>query len=70
VIHLVTAADGAPDAYVRSPTVHRPESPQEAIALDRWLAEAWGGHLRCRRINNVGRDWVAARVALAELAGD
>ena len=74
VIHLVTAADGAPDAYSRWPAAHRPESPEEAIALDRWLADAWAGHPRYRRIDNVGRDWaaksLAARAALAELVGD
>jgi predicted ATPase len=74
VIHLVTAADGAPDAYARWPAAHRPESPEEAIALDRWLADAWGSHPRYRRIDNVGRDWaaksLAARAGLAELVGD
>ena len=73
VIHLVTAADGAPDAYRRWPAAHRPESPQEATALDRWLEEAWGDHPHYRRIDNSGRDWAAksqtARAALAELAG-
>jgi hypothetical protein len=73
VIHLVTAADGAADAYTRWPVSHRPEHPAEAIALDRWLADAWGDHPRYRRIDNVGRDWTAksraARDALAELVG-
>jgi predicted ATPase len=73
VIHLVTAADGALDAYTRWPAAHRPESPEEAIALDRWLAEAWGGHPHYHRTDNAGRDWAAkskaARAALAELAG-
>ena len=71
VIHLVTAADGAPAAYARWPDAHRPESPAEAIVLDDWLAEAWGSHPRYRRIDNAGRDWVAkslaARAVLAEL---
>jgi hypothetical protein len=74
VLHLVTAADGAAHAYRRRPAAHRPESAQEAIALDRWLVEAWGGHPRYRRIDNAGRDWPAkshaARAALAELAGE
>jgi AAA domain len=74
VIHLVSAADGAPDAYLRWPAAHRPESPEEAVALDHWLGDAWGGHPRYRRIDNAGRDWaaksLAARAALAELVGD
>ena len=73
MIHLVTAADGAPDAYARWPAAHRPENPEEAIALDRWLNDAWGGRPRYRHIDNAGRDWAAksraARAALAELAG-
>lgn len=39
-----------------------------------WLEEAWGGHPRYRRIDNVGGDWAAkskaARAALAQLVGD
>ena len=74
VLHLVTAADGALDAYARWPLSHRPESPAEARALDDWLGEAWGAHPRYRRIDNVGRDWAAksqaARAALAEIAGE
>lgn len=74
VIHLVTAADGALPAYSRWPAVHRPETPEEAIALDGWLEEAWRDHPGYRRIDNTGRDWatksVAARAALAELLGN
>jgi len=74
ILHLVTAADGALDAYTRWPAAHRPESPEEAIALDQWLEDAWGSHPRYRRIDNVGRDWAAksqaARTALAELVGE
>ena len=39
VIHLVTAADGVPREYTRWPVAHRPEEPEEAIRLDRWLAK-------------------------------
>jgi len=73
VIHLVTAADGVPRSYTRWPRAHRPEDADEAIALDRWLADIWGGHPGYRRIDNAGRDWAAksraARDALAELVG-
>jgi len=41
VIHLVTAADGAAQAYARWPDAHRPEEADEAIRLDRWLQQVW-----------------------------
>lgn len=70
VIHLVTAADGVPRQYTRWPQAHRPEEPDEAIRLDRWLEEAWDGHPRYTRLDNAGRDWAAkSREARAILAG-
>jgi tRNA (Thr-GGU) A37 N-methylase len=69
VIHLVTAADGVLREYTRWPQAHRPEEPDEAIQLDRWLEAAWGGHPRYTRLDNVGRDWAAkSREARAILA--
>jgi predicted ATPase len=59
VIHLVTAAAGVPREYTRWPQAHRPEEPDEAIQLDHWLEEAWGGHPRYYRLDNEGRDWPA-----------
>ena len=59
VLHLVTAADGVPREYTRWPLAHRPEEPDEAIRLDRWLAEAWGRHPAYVRLDNAGRDWTA-----------
>ncbi|MBI5653946.1 MAG: AAA family ATPase [Chloroflexi bacterium] len=59
VIHLVTAADGAPQAYKRFPEAHRPEKPEDAIRLDRLLEQVWRGHPRYFRIDNVGKDWAA-----------
>ena len=59
VLHLVTAADGAPTAYTRWPEAHRPESAGEAIQLDRWLQEAWGDHPCYHRLDNQGRDWAS-----------
>ena len=45
-----------------------------AIALDRWLEEAWGSHPRYVRIDNARRDWAAkstaAQAALAALLED
>jgi len=71
VLHLVTAADGAPWAYRTGPEFNRPESPEEAIKLDRWLGEAWSGHPRYYRIDNEGKDWQAksgqARQILVEV---
>ena len=70
VIHLVTAAEGVPRAYTRWPHAHRPEEPEEAVQLDRWLEEAWSGHPHYTRLDNVGRDWAAkSREARAILSG-
>lgn len=57
VIHLVTSADGVPGEYTRWPEAHRPEEAGEAIRLDRWLQQAWGGHPNYFRLDNVGKDW-------------
>lgn len=57
VIHLVTAADGAPDYYKRWPDAHRPETPEQAIRLDRLLEQVWSSHPRYFRLDNNGRDW-------------
>jgi hypothetical protein len=71
VLHLVTAADGVPREYTRWPRAHRPEEPDEAIQLDRWLQEAWGSHPHYVYLDNAGRDWTAkseeARRALTAL---
>jgi predicted ATPase len=57
VFHLVTTADGAPEAYRRWPDAHRPETPEEAIRLDRLLQHVWGRHPRYIRLDNAGKDW-------------
>jgi predicted ATPase len=57
VIHLVTAADGAPEAYQRWPDAHRSETLEEAIRLDRLLQHVWGGHPRYIRLDNKDKDW-------------
>lgn len=59
VIHLVTAADGAPAAYERWPKAHRPEEIEDAIRLDRLLQRVWSGHAGYFRLDNKGRDWMA-----------
>jgi hypothetical protein len=69
VIHLQTAAVGAPEHYRRWPDARRPEAPEEAAEIDRLCARAWEGHPRYVRIENAGRDWPnkarAARDVLA-----
>ncbi|MCX6376463.1 MAG: AAA family ATPase, partial [Armatimonadetes bacterium] len=57
VIHLVTAADGAPEHYRRWPEAHRPETPDEAVQLDLLLRQAWSGHPNHFVVDNNGRDW-------------
>jgi hypothetical protein len=57
VIHLVTAADGAAEAYRRWPDAHRSETLEEAIRLDRLLQHVWGGHPRYIRLDNKDKDW-------------
>jgi len=59
VIHLVTAAEGAPWAYSQWPAAHRPEEAEDAIRLDRWLGQAWGDHPQYIRLDNDKRDWAA-----------
>lgn len=67
VIHLVTAADGAPQQYTRWPEAHRPEEADEAIRLDRWLQQAWSGHSKYFRIDNEDRDWPAKSKAARKI---
>jgi hypothetical protein len=59
VIHLVTAADGAPAYYARWPDAHRPEQIEDAIRLDRLLHQVWRDHPRYYRLDNQGWDWTA-----------
>lgn len=73
VVHLVTAADGAADAYKRWPEAHRPETIEEAIRIDRLLERVWGAHPNYVRIDNRGKDWAAkareAKKLLSALLG-
>lgn len=52
VFHLVTAADGAVEAYTCANNAARTETPEQAIALDRKCIEAWTGHSHLRVIKN------------------
>jgi len=49
VLHLESAAVRLPEAYVRFPLAHRPESVAEAARLDGLLGELWSGHPRYTR---------------------
>jgi tRNA (adenine37-N6)-methyltransferase len=70
VIHLVTAADGAPARYTHWPEAHRPEEMDEAIQLDRWLGKAWGMHPHYYRLDNTGKDWESKSRAARKILAD
>ncbi len=63
VVHLVTAADGAPEHYRRRPDAPRVEDQDAAVRLDALLQKAWGEHPQYYRIGNAGRDWGAKAAA-------
>lgn len=44
VVHLVTAADGAPQHYTLANNKARSESPEVAIKLDKLIQSLWNGH--------------------------
>jgi hypothetical protein len=67
VLHLVTAADGADEHYARWPDAHRPESPEDAIRLDRLLQRVWGDHPHYYRLDNKFNDWAAKSQAACEI---
>lgn len=52
VIHMVTAADGAPEFYTIANNGARRESPEQARAQDRRTRDAWVGHPHLRIIDN------------------
>ena len=54
VFHLVTAADGAVEAYTCSNNTARTETPKQAIEKDRSCLRAWTGHSHLRVITNNG----------------
>lgn len=75
VLHLITAADGAPEHYVwndpSKPDVGnnaaRSESPEEAIAKDRKTMKAWVGHPHMRIIDNSSDFDTKLNSAVAEI---
>lgn len=52
VVHMVTAADGAPDFYSAATNATRRESTQQAVAQDRRTCDAWVGHPHLRIVDN------------------
>jgi len=52
VLHLVTAANGAEDAYTLSNNLARTETVEEAIAVDNRTLNAWMGHNKLKIIDN------------------
>ena len=52
VFHLVTAADGAPEAYTCENNNARTETPEQAIERDKGCMKAWTGHSHLRIIKN------------------
>lgn len=52
VIHLVTAAIGAPDFYTTENNAARTETIEEAIAVDERTRAAWSGHPHVKIIDN------------------
>jgi len=52
VIHLVTAADGAPEYYTGDNNHARIETPEEAINIDQRIRESWLGHPHFKIIDN------------------
>jgi hypothetical protein len=57
VLHLQTTAIGAEVHYRRFPDAHRPETPEQAVEVDRLCAQAWSGHPRYVLIDNICKDW-------------
>lgn len=54
VIHLVTAAKGAPDFYTVDNNATRTETPEQAIQVDDATRRAWLGATHWRMIGNEG----------------
>lgn len=52
VIHLVTAAIGAPDFYTLANNAARSENVEQAAFIDQKLQDAWVGHPHLRIIDN------------------
>jgi CYTH domain-containing protein len=71
VLHMVTPAIGAPDAYTTANNLARRESVEEAAALDNKTRDAWVGHRNLHIVGNhrvVGRShWIDVQPGLRTL---
>jgi len=69
VIHLQSTAIGAEVHYRRWPEAHRPETLEQAAAIDRMCGRVWEAHPRYIKIANTGKGWLekshAAKTALS-----
>ena len=52
ILHFVTAADGAREAYTTAGNAARLETPEEAIKCCAAMARVYGGHPAVKRIEN------------------
>lgn len=77
VLHLVTAADGAPQFYKYGKVkddagndVFRRENPQEAVALDVKMRECWAAHPNQKIVGNSAGGFQEKLKAAAEVVLD
>ena len=82
VLHLESAAARVPEAYLRYPQAHRPESIAQAARLDELLGDLWSQHPRYFKIEGTPdietkliralqllRDFITARPRIAGQGG-
>lgn len=71
VFHLVTAADGSPEIYLKNKESNpaRTESVEQAVELDRKLIASWTGHPHLRVIDNSTGFEDKMKRLIAEIAG-
>lgn len=68
VLHLVTAADGAEEAYTLANNAARYETAEEARDVDARIVRAWTGHPHLRVIGNSGTFEDKMRHVMREVA--
>jgi CYTH domain-containing protein/thymidylate kinase len=71
VFHLVTAANGAVEAYIKNKESNpaRTETPEKACELDEKLIAAWTGHPHLRVIDNSTEFKTKIERLISEIAG-
>lgn len=63
VIHMVTAADGAPVFYTDANNAARYETVEEAVALDKKLINSWVGHPQFTIVDNLETNGFQGKIA-------